>query len=202
MSLYAPAPFAEADRAAAVALIAAHPFATLITAVDGAEPQVSHLPLLLEGDVLIGHLARANPHWQSFGRGSTIAVFHGPHAYVSPRWYAEPAHSVPTWNYATVHVSGRPALLGEADSKNSLLQLTRAFDPDWRASEITIDRLLPGIVAFRMPIAACDAKFKMSQNKTADDRRSVIGGLLAAQTGPLSDAAGVAQWMMQKNLHV
>jgi transcriptional regulator len=192
MSLYSPAHFAQADRAAAHALIAAHPFATLITAVDGGEPRISHLPLLLEGDALIGHVARANPHWQAFGLGATVAVFHGPHAYVSPRWYTEPARMVPTWNYATVHVGGRPDLLGVEESADSLLKLSRAFDPDWRADAATVDRLLPGIVAFRMPIASCTAKFKMSQNRSADDRRGVIKGLLAAGT---ADADAVAHWM-------
>ncbi|WP_428311307.1 FMN-binding negative transcriptional regulator [Hydrocarboniphaga sp.] len=202
MSLYAPAHFAQSDRAAAEALIAAHPFATLITALDGAEPQISHLPLLLEGDALIGHLAKANPHWQRFEQGttiaSTIAIFHGPHAYVSPRWYAEPERNVPTWNYATVHVSGQPQLLDRDAARSSLLKLTQAFDPQWQADEATLQRLLPGIVAFRMPVARVETKFKMSQNKTADDQRGVIAGLLAADD---RDAASVAQWMRQKSPH-
>jgi transcriptional regulator len=198
MSLYRPAHFAHADRADADALIAAHPFASLITAVDGAEPQVSHLPLLLEEDALIGHLAKANPHWQCFESGTTIAVFHGPHAYVSPRWYAEPERNVPTWNYATVHVSGKPQLLDRDAAKDSLLKLTRTFDPQWQADEATLQRLLPGIVAFRMPVARIEAKFKMSQNKTGEDSRGVIAGLLATAD---KDAADVAQWMTQKKPH-
>lgn len=199
MSLYAPAHFAQADRADAVALIAAHPFATLITAVDGAEPQVSHLPLLVEGDALVGHLAKANPHWQRFEHGSTIAIFHGPHAYVSPRWYAQPERNVPTWNYATVHVSGRPQLLDRAAAQSSLAKLTRAFDPHWQADEATLLRLLPGIVAFRLPIARIEAKFKMSQNKTPADRSGVVDGLLAAADRGAHD---VALWMKQKNPNV
>lgn len=198
MSLYAPGHFAHSDRTAAEALIAAHPFATLITAGDDNEPQISHLPLLLEGDALIGHLAKANPHWQRFERGTTIAIFHGPHAYVSPRWYAEPERNVPTWNYATVHVSGQPQLLARGAALSSLLKLTQAFDPQWQADEATLQRLLPGIVAFRMPIARVEAKFKMSQNKTADDQRGVIAGLLAADD---RDALSVAQWMTQKSPH-
>jgi transcriptional regulator len=199
VSLYAPAHFAQSDRAAAYELIAAHPFATLITAVSNAEPQVSHLPLLLEGDALIGHVAKANPHWQRFENGATIAVFHGPHAYVSPRWYTQPERNVPTWNYATVHVSGQPSLLNRDKSRASLARLVQTFDPQWQADDEAVDRLLPGIVAFRIAIKRVDAKFKMSQNKTADDQRGVIAGLLAAAD---SDAASVAQWMKQKNSHV
>jgi len=192
MSLYMPAHFA-AGRAAAYTLIDAHPFATLITAVDGEPPRVSHLPLLLDGEALVGHMARPNPHWQCFAQGSTIAVFHGPHGYVSPRWYAEPARSVPTWNYATVHIGGRPQLLpGGDDARDSLLKLTSRFDPQWQADPAMVDRLLPGIVAFRMPIASCQTKFKMSQNKTAEDRDCVIAGLLAAGT---AEASGLARCM-------
>lgn len=199
MSLYVPPHFTQADRAAALALMAAHPFATLITAADGAEPQVSHLPLLFEDDALIGHLARPNPHWQHFERGVTIAVFHGPHAYVSPRWHAQPERNVPTWNYATVHVSGTPAVLDPDAARSSLRKLSQAFDPQWQAHDQTLERLLPGIVAFRMPVSHIEAKFKLSQNKTADDRRGVIDGLLATAN---KDAADVAQWMTQKSPHV
>ena len=92
-------------------LIRDYPFATLVTA-RAPEPQISHLPLLFHSapepnGVLIGHMARANPHWRQFADGPTMALFHGPHAYVSPSWYAEPEKAVPTWNYAVVHASSR-----------------------------------------------------------------------------------------------
>ena len=107
MSIYQPAAFAV-PRDAALQLIHDFPFATLVTPGEG-EPHISHLPLLYHShpsqrDLLIGHMARANPHWKSFGGGLTLALFHGPHAYVSPSWYLDPAAAVPTWNYAVVHV--------------------------------------------------------------------------------------------------
>lgn len=193
MTLYAPRSFAVSDRAQAFALMDAYPFATLITTVEGAEPLVTHLPLLRDGDVaLVGHMARINPQWQHFARGRTLAVFHGPHAYVSPRWYELPQTTVPTWNYATVHVQGEPSVSDEVAARAALLELTRRFDPAFAADAAVVNRLLPGIVAFRMPINRLDAKFKMNQNKTATDRAGVIEGLRA--TGAAGDAA-VATWM-------
>ena len=109
--------FAERDLAALHAFLDDNAFATLISP-DPIDPHITHLPLLLErarGDfgTLLGHMARANPHWRRLeAQPGVLAVFHGPHAYVSPSWYA--AHpSVPTWNYAVVHVHGNARLMHE-----------------------------------------------------------------------------------------
>src|SRR5512143_3580210 len=106
MSIYIPRHFAVDDRAAALQLVREYPFATLVTP-SSSEPMVSHVPLLLSSnepdcDTLIGHFARANPHWKHASGIASVAIFHGPHAYVSPSFYAEPAAAVPTWNYAIV----------------------------------------------------------------------------------------------------
>ena len=193
MSLYTPRHFEGRDRDAALQLIDAQPFATLITAIDGEEPLVSQLPLLRDGETLHGHMARANPHWQAFARGRTVAVFHGPHAYVSPRWYQTPAEHVPTWNYATVHVAGPAQCVADAEARSTLAALTARFDPDFRASEDKVARLLAGIVAFRLPLARLDIKFKMSQNRTPTDRAGVMAAL-AAHAGEQERA--VADWML------
>lgn len=187
-----PSSFAGHDRAAALQLIAEHPFATLVTSVDGEEPRITHLPLLHEDGMLWGHMARANPHWTCFGRGHTVAAFHGPHAYVSPRWYEAPAGHVPTWNYAVVHVSGQPTLSGADDARRIVNELTAHFDPDFTADTARLETLLPAIVAFRMPVARLDAKFKMSQNRTANDRAGVIAALAASSA---ADDRAVADWM-------
>jgi transcriptional regulator len=133
MSLYRPRAFASDDRAAIARLFDEHPFATLITAGAG-EPQVSHLPLLHQSapephGSLIGHMARANPHWRHFGDGATLAIFHGPHAYVSPSWYTEPASQVPTWNYAVAHVHGRAEIVADrAATMATLEQMIGRFE--------------------------------------------------------------------------
>lgn len=195
MALYVPTAFASRDAVLARQLIDAHPFATLITTVDGAAPQISHLPMLLDGDgdALLGHLARANPHWQRFEAGHTLAVFHGPHAYISPTAYEKPEAGVPTWNYATVHVEGCPALLDDAAAAALLDRLTARFEPDGhRTATEVVARMLGGIVAFRMPIARLTPKFKMSQNRSAADRAGVMAALEA--TGR-ADERAVARWM-------
>jgi transcriptional regulator len=193
VTIYIPPSFAG-DATTGRQLIADDPFATLITTTTGA-PYITHLPLLLDGSRwLIGHMARANPHWQKFADGDTVAVFHGPHAFVSRGWYENPADNVPTWNYAAVHVSGKPALADAAATREAVERLAARFEPPALApiAEEKLQRLLQGIVAFRMLIARLEVKFKMSQNKAAADRAGVIAGLRAS--GRPEDLA-TADWM-------
>ena len=131
--LYIPPHFRDEDPAALRAFIDARPFATLIT--QGAdEIDVSFLPLLLAGDKLIGHLARANPQWQRLQAGTpAVALFQGADAYVSPGYYpskAEHGRVVPTWNYSVVQAVGS---LEVFDSAERLLALvTRLTDQQER----------------------------------------------------------------------
>ena len=199
MSIYIPPPFRSDDRDAALALLRAHPFATLITSVVGQEPHITHLPLLLLDDgQLTGHMARANPHWQAFAQGHTVAVFQGPHAYVSPRWYVNPAREVPTWNFTTVHVHGQPLLIDDAAAKLAVVDATSAaFEPaenPWQRQldETRLQALMTAIVAFHIPLTRLEAKFKMNQNKTPLDRAQVIVGLRASGQ---ADALATADWM-------
>ncbi len=191
--IYTPEYFKGDDGDAARRIIEQYPFATLVTSLDGTEPQITYLPLLLEAHCLFGHVAKPNPHWQQFAQGRTLALFHGPHAFVSPGWYENPADNVPTWNYAVVHVHGRPELLDEAGAQRVVTELTGRFDQGKHFTDPSkAKRLLSGIVAFRMPIERLEAKFKMSQNKPAADRAGVIAGLTA--TGRPEDQA-VADWI-------
>ena len=180
MSLYIPRHFASEDRSESLALIASAPFATLITVpAGGGEPHITHLPLLLDGERLLGHMARANPHWQAFVGGRTTAVFHGPHAYISPRWYLDPAANVPTWNFSTVHVHGGPTLIEDRAEQLAVLDATSAtFEPaenPWtrQLSAVREQALLGAIVAFQLPLTRLDTKIKMSQNKTPQERAQV-----------------------------
>lgn len=203
VSLYTPGHFAG-SAADAQALMRAHAFATLITS-DGGEPQVTHLPLLWEpgGEhgVLFGHMARANPQWRAFAQGHTVAIFHGPHAYISPAWYAQPEREVPTWNYATVHAHGQPEFIDAAADKLALIDRTTALfehgnTPPWTRSVggERLDRMLDAIVAFRLPITRIEVKFKMNQNRTPADRAKVIARLRDAAH---PDLAAMADWMQQ-----
>ena len=203
MSLYLPDAFAPDERAAAARLMHDHPFATLVTPASP-EPWLSHVPLLFQPScephgTLIGHVARGNPHWRHLAGAESIAVFHGPHAYVSPSWYGEPAATVPTWNYATVHAHGAVDVVDDpAESRRILEALVHRFeahrDRPWELAmpEASVASLVGAIVAFRMRIRRLDAKFKLSQNRTREDRARVIAAL-EAEAHP--DAGATARWM-------
>src|SRR5262245_55708329 len=106
--MYIPTAFAETDPGTLFGFIEAYSFGLLVSTHQGG-PFASHLPLLLEREAgphgtLLGHMARANPQWHDLDGQEVLAVFSGPHAYVSPTWY-ESEQVVPTWNYVAVHAS-------------------------------------------------------------------------------------------------
>jgi transcriptional regulator len=203
LGVYLPRSFAPHEKAQVVRLIAEHPFATLITPGDP-EPYLTHLPLQLAADrgpagTLLGHMARANPHWRHFANGPSIAVFNGPHAYVSPSWYAEPASAVPTWNYAVAHVHGTAEPMDTEDEKRALLDdLVARYEGSrsrpWRLQleGRALEAMLGAIVGFRLRIERIDAKFKLSQNRSAEDRERVIGALREEDR---EEATATASWM-------
>lgn len=192
--LYLPERFRE-DRPGTVReLLRAHPFATLITVRDGA-PVVSHLPLALDEEtdprepVLLGHLSKLNPQWRDLREGLPVtAVFHGPHAYITPVWYEE--NDVPTWNYATVHVRGvaRP-VEGYRELLGLLRRQAARFDAGppagWRFAlpdDLRTEEQVCGAIAgfeLRLSELVVSAKYKLGQNRSERDRRSVIDGLEA-----------------------
>ncbi len=192
--MYLPAPFREDDPLRLHALIRAHGFATLISEVAG-EPFASHLPLLLDAErgpkgTLVGHMARANPQWRHFGvRRSALAIFHGPHCYVSPSWYVS-GPAVPTWNYVAIHAYGRPRLLEhEAETRALLGRMVETyesgFETPWPLDSVPDDMmasLIREIVAFEVPIERLEGKLKLSQNRPPEDRAGVRARL-AASTG-------------------
>ncbi len=189
--MYVPGDFAVEDRAALAGVIRDNPFGLLAGVLDGA-PFASHLPFLYDGDRLLSHMARANPQWRAIdGRTEMLAVFSGPHAYVSPRWY-QSAPAVPTWNYVAVHVRGAPRVIDDAGEVRALLdRLVAEYEGDaWNLGSQGEDfagRMMRGIVAFELPVARIEGKFKLSQNRPAADRRGVIAGL--RETGDPADAA-------------
>ena len=185
--LYTPTHFAVGEREPAAALIHANPFATLITPTD--EPTVSHVPLLLveqaDGWRLLGHVARANPHWQAWSeRQRVLAIFHGGDAYVSPSLYST-RKAVPTWNYAVVHVHGTIEPAHDSEAKEAVLKgLIDRHDPGYRRQWDELDEawregMKGGIVAFSIAVDRVEAKFKLSQNRPADDRARVLRAMQA-----------------------
>ena len=154
-------------------------FATLVT--TGLE--ANHLPMLLQDGVLRGHVARANPVWKA-GDGLGLAIFLGPHAYVSPSWYPSKAvtgKAVPTWNYITVHARGALRWVQDADwLRGHVTALSDAHEaprPEpWNVSDAPasyVDSLLRAIVGFELTIETLEGKYKLSQNRDVADRDGV-----------------------------
>jgi len=154
-------------------------FATLVTQ----NLDANHLPMLLDGNVLRGHVARANPVWKS-GEGAALAIFLGPHAYVSPNWYpskAETGKAVPTWNYITVHARGTIRWIQDGEwlraNVTALSQVHEAGLPaPWQVSDAPasyVDGLLRAIVGLELTIESLQGKYKLSQNRDAADRAGV-----------------------------
>lgn len=182
--MYTPEHFNEANPERVSALIEDNSFGMLVTAPDGI-PFVSHLPFIFERAIgskgkLLCHMARANPQWQHFSSCSEVlAVFQGPHAYVSPSWYSSPG--VPTWNYAVVHVRGKPRLIENESALETLVeQLTHVYEAHmptpWKPnlSGERRTKLLNMIVGVEIEISDIQAKFKLSQNRSIEDQQSVI----------------------------
>ncbi len=186
--MYIPPAFRIEDPAKLSAFIQQNGFATLVTH-DGQAPFASHLPMLFHPHAgphgtLVAHLARANPQWKHFAAGAEVlAIFHGPHGYISPAWY-QTSPAVPTWNYATVHAYGVPAIIDDRERIVALLKETigiyeAPFDPPWSGDLPAeyLDKMINGIVAFEIPLTRIEGKFKFGQNRAVEDVRSVIDTL-------------------------
>jgi len=172
--MYQPPQFkGQAEQAAQ--LIQSHPFASLISVDDMGLPYVTHLPLHLEqrGDqfVLLGHVAKPNPHWRYLqARPQAVATFLGPHAYLSPKVYPDLAR-VPTWNYLAVHCTVQATLIEDPAGKDALLKkLIGDHEPpyaeQWRGlGEEFALKMLAGIVAFELPVTDLQCKVKLNQHR-------------------------------------
>ena len=186
MTLYMPPHFRVDDRAALERFMDENGFATLVSHAAGGL-SVSHVPLLVEveGDALrlLGHVARNNDHWRALeAADEVLAIFHGPHAYVSPTWYAQHP-SVPTWNYAVVHAHGKARLMDEAALHDLVTRLSSKYEAGnakpWRLSDqpaAYVSGMLQNIVGFEIEVQRLEGKFKLSQNRPAEIER-VIGAL-------------------------
>jgi len=198
--MYIPSAFRIDDPSLIREIVRANSFATLVTTIDG-EPWATHLPVLLveesDGDILVGHVAKANMHWKGFGIKSLV-IFAGPHGYVSPSWYATQPN-VPTWNYVSVHAYGVPEIVeDQAWVIEHLRHMVRTFDPNLAETnpesteEEFLAKKLGGLVAFRMPVERWDAKAKLNQNKAESDRVAIRNRYLESD---LSDEQAMALLM-------
>jgi transcriptional regulator len=185
--MYIPAAFAEPDLTRLHDFIERNSFGLLVSQVEGL-PFATHLPFLLERTAgphgtLVGHLARANPQWQEAGGQTALAIFSGPHAYISPTWY-EAEQVVPTWNYTAVHAYGRVQVVEDAGALLDIVRETvRAYEQamprpwSFDGSGAFVERLLAQIVGFRIAVEKIEGKWKLNQNHPAERRRKVVRAL-------------------------
>lgn len=150
--------------------------------------------------MLLGHLAKANPHWKALHETEVLAVFQGPHAYISPSWYAE-SQAVPTWNYVAVHATGTCHIIQDAQLLHELLKETVRFhEPNStlldHMDEAFYVKMEQAVIGLEIEITSMEGTAKLSQNKSTDTIRGVVEGLRAS---PDKLAHDVAE-LMQRNL--
>ncbi|MDP2033472.1 MAG: FMN-binding negative transcriptional regulator [Polaromonas sp.] len=197
--MYQPPQF-KGQAEQAVQLIRSHPFASLISIDEAGLPYVTHLPLHLEmrGEqmVLLGHVAKPNPHWRYLqARPQAVVTFLGPHAYMSPKVYPDLAR-VPTWNYLAVHCTVQATLIEEPAGKDALLKkLIGDHEPpyaeQWRGlGEEFAHKMLAGIVAFELQVTELQCKIKLNQH-----RREAYAAMRAVYAAGSPDEQALGQWM-------
>ena len=180
--MYIPHQYKNEDLKEVKEFIRLNSFAILVNQVDGS-PWAAHIPLELEQndhgeDLLVGHIAKANPQWKSFESGSKVlAIFNGPHSYISSSWYKE--EEVPTWNYIAVHVYGHIRIQGDDELYNSLNKLVDRYEKE-SDEPISLDNLskqtmrqIRGVVGFEIRITDIHAAYKLSQGRPEDHQRII-----------------------------
>lgn len=194
--MYTPPVFREDDPLVLRQIIRDAQLSTLVTTTDEGL-MATPLPLILEEDqgpqgVFYGHLAKANPQWQTPAIGEALVIFSGPDAYITPSWYATKAEHgkvVPTWNYVAVHAYGNVEFFEDQSRLlDAVTKLTRLHEGQretpWSvtdAPESYIRSQLKGIVGMRFEITRIEGKRKMSQNQPEANRAGVIAGLAASE---------------------
>ena len=173
------------DRAELLEFMRANNFPVLVTGTGGAL-HASHLPVTVHQQgsqfVIDMHMAKNNPQWKEFFDDEVLVVFSGPHAYVSPRWYAD-KERVPTWNYAAVHAYGVPEIIGDRKAKaESQRRLIESLDPEWlpkhdALSQKYVDMMLDGIVNFSIPVSRIETRWKLSQNRGRREMELIAAAL-------------------------
>ena len=208
--MYIPKLYQVTDETVISKFIQQNSFATLVSC-EQQTPVATHLPLELVQNAngekfLNGHIARANKHWQTFNSANDVlAIFSGPHTYVSARWYNH--LNVPTWNYMVVHAYGKPRLITDHNELYAMLeQLVDKYetnavtDKPYKLETLPpeyVKREMRGIVGFEIKIERFEAKFKLSQNRQQRDYDNVIAEL---QKSDDSNALAVAQAMAENRI--
>ena len=173
--MYQPPQFVAKDKNHALDLMRDYPFASLISNDEEGFPYITHLPLHVEprGEqiVLLGHVAKPNPHWKYLAaRPEALVTFMGPYGYLSPQIYPDLAR-VPSWNYLTVHAKVKATLIEEPLAKDRLLKkLIGDHEPAYAQQWINLGteyqhKMLAGIVGFELAVTQLDCKLKINQHR-------------------------------------
>ncbi|MEO6848255.1 MAG: FMN-binding negative transcriptional regulator [Chthoniobacterales bacterium] len=197
--MYNPAVFSVSDAKRIKAFIGENSFG-IIFSQNGGVLHDTHTPFFLSDDLktVSGHIARANPQWQSWRTNPEVKiVFHGPHAYISPRFYVS-EFNVPTWNYTAISISGVVQVIEEPEVSKAVIQtlVERHEGKDgWKldTEDTRYMKLLEAVVCFNVSITNIEAKFKLNQNKKKEDQESVISHLLASKSSASHDVAKLMQ---------
>jgi transcriptional regulator len=204
--VYVPEHFRVRHHEDAIAFMRTNPFAILISTTDDG-PFATHLPLFVrtEGEnvLLRGHVAKANPHWRYLEQqAQCLTIFHGAHSYISPSNYTA-RESVPTWNYAAVHLYGNARVFSTPEDLLGMLhELMSTFEPAYAEQWASLDevfrqRMLSHIVGFEITATKIEGKFKLSQNRSREDQANVIASLENAEDTAVS---GVSRLMREQGL--
>ncbi|MCL2541704.1 MAG: FMN-binding negative transcriptional regulator [Nocardioidaceae bacterium] len=181
--------FNAVDESTARAMVEAYAAGEVITTGPDGYPLATLLPVLWQGDRVIAHMARANEHWRSIDPDTPVlVVVGGPQAYVSPSWYAAKAEHgkvVPTWNYSSVHLTGRATVHDDPEwVRGAVTDLTDRHesprDEPWRVTDPPasyVDGMLKAIVGIEIHVERAEGKAKLSQNRSRDDQQGVVAGL-------------------------
>jgi transcriptional regulator len=183
--VYIPKSFSEEDKEKLYSIIEQYSFAILFSQNDGI-PYATHLPFMIdagrgESGTLIAHFAKANKHWRMLDeKQQVLVVFQGPHSYITPHWYKH-KETVPTWNYAAIHVYGKPKLIHEPKRLREMVtRLTHLHedqtDGTWDRSNIesSMEINLKAIVGLEIPVERMEGKYKFNQNRSAEDQKGVM----------------------------
>lgn len=204
--MYTPSSFKEENPDVLFDLIEEHNFGIIFSQHQD-QPEATHLPFLVhrkksEQGTLIAHFAKANKHWKKLDEAKDVlVVFQGPHSYISPAWYKNRAE-VPTWNYATVHVFGKPKVIEDPAELNKMVKELTHFHEDqentgWKLDEVPekdYNTDLKAIVGLEIEISKMEGKFKFNQNKSDKDQKSVISKMEDLGREDISE-------IMKRNLH-
>jgi len=183
--MYIPKQNLMTDRQEAISFMQRYSFATIVTVNNGV-PSATHLPFVVsqrdDKIILTSHFAKANPQADELLIGDPLVIFAEPHAYISPKHY-ENEKSVPTWNYIAIHAYGKAQLIDSPETKAQLLEQTiKFYEADYLNQWNTLSQdfklnMMKGIVGFEIVVEDLQAKKKLSQNKTEQERQSIINEL-------------------------